>query len=112
MTDTKYFWIGCNRFPPCNYDIPPLLRFIYSLQLGFYLQVGCPTPLYLEIYEKSTHVILIWLDAPVQAVPYLIFLEVRRKDFWQNFGHHLATIGLIVYSYQVKYAPALHPHLG
>ena len=38
----------------------------------------------------------------MQAVPYLIFWEVRRKDFWENFAHHLATIGLIVYSYEVK----------
>lgn len=39
---------------------------------------------------------------PEQAVPSLIFWEVRRKDFWEQMAHHIATIGLITYSYQVK----------
>ena len=38
----------------------------------------------------------------VQALPYLVFFEVQRKDFWENVCHHLATLGLITYSYQVK----------
>lgn len=38
----------------------------------------------------------------VQAIPSLIFWEVRRKDFWEQMAHHIATIGLITYSYQVK----------
>jgi len=75
VKDTSYFWRGCNRFPPCNYGVPLLMRLLYSLELGFY----------------------------VQAIPYLIFWEVRRKDFWENFGHHLATIGLILYSYEVNF---------
>jgi len=75
VTDTKHFWLGCDRFPPCNYSIPVLMRVMYSLELGFYLQ----------------------------AVPYLFLWEVRRKDFWENFAHHLATIGLIVYSYEVNF---------
>ena len=41
-----------------------------------------------------------------QAVPTLMFWEVRRKDFWENMAHHIATIGLITYSYQVKYGPS------
>lgn len=41
---------------------------------------------------------------PVQAVPYLTFWEVRRKDHWELLAHHLATIGLITYSYHLKYA--------
>ena len=40
-----------------------------------------------------------------QAVPTLMFWEVRRKDFWENMAHHIATIGLITYSYQVKCGP-------
>lgn len=35
----------------------------------------------------------------VQAVPYLIFFEVRRSDFWQTFLHHVVTFTLIAYSY-------------
>ena len=38
----------------------------------------------------------------LQAVPSLIFWEVRRKDFWENMAHHIATLGLITYSYHVK----------
>ena len=41
--DTQYFWIGCNQFPPCNYSVPVLMRVMYSLELGFYLQVGFNT---------------------------------------------------------------------
>ena len=28
--------------------------------------------------------------------------QVRRKDFWELMAHHVATIGLIVYSLHVK----------
>ena len=44
--------------------------------------------------------------AVLQAVPTLMFWEVRRKDFWENMAHHIATIGLITYSYQVKCGPS------
>ena len=43
----------------------------------------------------------------LQAVPSLIFWEVRRKDFWESMAHHFATLGLIVYSYHVKCVPSL-----
>ena len=38
----------------------------------------------------------------LQAVPTLVFWEVRRRDYAENMAHHLATIGLVIYSYQVK----------
>lgn len=41
--DTKYFWIGCNRFPPCNYDVPRLVRLLYAAEFAYYLQVS-PVP--------------------------------------------------------------------
>lgn len=76
--DTRYFWIGCTQFPPCNYHVPRGVRLLYSLEMAFYLQ----------------------------AVPTLIWWEVRRKDFAENMVHHLATLGLIIYSYQVNFMKA------
>ena len=38
--DTKYFWIGCNRFPPCNYDVPRLVRLLYAAEFAYYLQAS------------------------------------------------------------------------
>ncbi|CAL5229488.1 g12821 [Coccomyxa viridis] len=75
FTDTRYFWLGCTEFPPCNYEVSRGLRLLYALELGYY----------------------------VQAIPSLIFWEVRRKDFWEQMAHHVATIGLITYSYQVNF---------
>ena len=49
------------------------------------------------------------LTTGVQALPYLVLFEVQRKDFWENVCHHLATLGLITYSYQVKYVSASAP---
>ncbi|KAK9813659.1 hypothetical protein WJX73_002155 [Symbiochloris irregularis] len=73
--DTRYFWIGCTQFPPCNYIVPRGVRLLYASELAFYLQ----------------------------AVPSLIWWEVRRKDFAENMIHHFATLGLIIYSYQVNF---------
>lgn len=44
----------------------------------------------------------LWVVMGLQAVPSLIFWEVKRKDFWENMAHHFATLGLIIYSYHVK----------
>ena len=44
------------------------------------------------------------MRACLQGVPYLILFEVKRRDFWENVCHHIATLGLIVYSYQLKCA--------
>lgn len=38
-----------------------------------------------------------------QAIPTLLFWEVRRKDFVESLAHHVATLILIVYSYYIKY---------
>ena len=38
----------------------------------------------------------------LQGIPSLVLWEVRRKDFWEQIAHHLVTLFLIVYSYQVK----------
>ncbi|KAK9824507.1 hypothetical protein WJX72_010967 [[Myrmecia] bisecta] len=74
LTDRHYFWKGCKGLP-CNYNVSKLIRLLYCLELGFY----------------------------AQAIPVLLFWEVRRKDFWANLGHHLATLILIGYSFLVNF---------
>jgi TLC domain len=41
-------------------------------------------------------------SAFVQAIPSLLFWEVRRKDFAESLAHHVATLTLIIYSYCIK----------
>lgn len=36
--DTRYMWLGCNHFPPCNLHVPPKVLIFYCVQTGFYLQ--------------------------------------------------------------------------
>ena len=43
FTDTRYFWLGCTEFPPCNYEVSRGLRLLYALELGYYLQAGPST---------------------------------------------------------------------
>ena len=43
--DTRYFWIGCTQFPPCNYDVPRLVRLLYSAEMAYYLQVRPDQPI-------------------------------------------------------------------
>lgn len=38
----------------------------------------------------------------MQAIPSLLFWEVRRKDFVESLAHHVATLTLIIYSYCIK----------
>jgi TLC domain len=73
FTDSSLFWAGCKSLP-CG--VTPSLgeRFIYCLELGFY----------------------------VQAVPMLFFWETKRRDRVEVCAHHVATIILIAYSYYLK----------
>ena len=38
--DTRYFWLGCTQFPPCNYKVSRGLRLLYAMELGYYLQAS------------------------------------------------------------------------
>ena len=74
LTDTRQFWAGCTDFP-CNHPSGWLLRCQYSAAMGFY----------------------------IYSIPSLFFWETRRKDFLENFVHHLVTLFLIVYSHYVNF---------
>ena len=67
-------WRGCTRFPPCSFPVGRAVRFLYAVELGFYLQ----------------------------SIPALALFDVRRKDFAELMAHHGVTLGLIVYSLHVK----------
>lgn len=74
FSNTWLYWSECSRLP-C--EVEPTLgeRFIYCLELGFY----------------------------VQAIPMIFFWETKRKDRWEMVAHHIATVILIAYSYYLKY---------
>lgn len=68
------FWDGATKFP-LNYYVPLEHVMFYTLQIGFYLQ----------------------------AVPFLMFIEVRRKDWMESFAHHVVTLGLLYYSFYANF---------
>eukprot|EP00208_Stichococcus_sp_RCC1054_P000408 CAMPEP_0206138104 /NCGR_PEP_ID=MMETSP1473-20131121/3074_1 /ASSEMBLY_ACC=CAM_ASM_001109 /TAXON_ID=1461547 /ORGANISM="Stichococcus sp, Strain RCC1054" /LENGTH=293 /DNA_ID=CAMNT_0053531433 /DNA_START=347 /DNA_END=1229 /DNA_ORIENTATION=+ len=70
LRNTRGFWEGCTRLP-CDFAVSNAVRIVYIVEMGFY----------------------------IQAIPYLVFWETRRKDFLESFAHHVATLVLIVYSY-------------
>lgn len=69
-TNAELFFEGCSQLP-CEAPTPFLVRILYMVEMGFY----------------------------IQAIPVLVFWEVRRKDFLENMAHHWVTLALIVYSH-------------
>jgi len=76
FTDTRYYWAGCTHFPPCNLTVTKGVLFFFALETGFY----------------------------IQAIHFLLFHEVRRKDWAESMTHHVATVVLLVYAYYVNFA--------
>eukprot|EP00798_Chlamydomonas_sp_ICE-L_P010767 gene10767-17854_t len=86
--DTRFAWKGCTKFPPCNIQellvgtcitlVSPLevisVLLFYCIETGFYLQ----------------------------AIHFLTFIEVRRKDWLESMIHHVITVFLLTYSYHVN----------
>ncbi|MEW5302342.1 MAG: hypothetical protein WDW38_000358 [Sanguina aurantia] len=75
FTDSRYFWLGCSHFPPCNLTVSPGVLLFYALETGFY----------------------------IQSIHFLFFHEVRRKDWLESMIHHWVTTGLLAYSYYVNF---------
>jgi hypothetical protein len=73
FTDTTYFWRGCTALPS-TYPVSKELLFFYCMEAGFYLQ----------------------------SIPYLLFIETRRKDFLESMAHHVVTLVLLLYSYYLN----------
>lgn len=82
------------------------MRLLYSCEMAYYLQASRPSLSSCSANDLARPSEGPHLTTGVQALPYLVFFEVQRKDFWENVCHHLATLGLITYSYQVKYVSA------
>jgi ceramide synthetase len=34
----RFYWLGCNHFPPCNLTVSKGVLFFYALETGFYIQ--------------------------------------------------------------------------
>lgn len=68
---TNEFWTECQDSLPCKYEASSAVNFAYALDMAFY----------------------------TYAIPYLVFFEAKRKDYWATFCHHVATVILIGYSF-------------
>jgi hypothetical protein len=68
--DIHQFWTECSRIP-CDYNTPPAMNLAYAADMAYY----------------------------TYAIPYCIFFETKRKDFWATFLHHVITVVLIAYSF-------------
>jgi ceramide synthetase len=77
FTDTKHFWIGCTQLP-CELFVSKKLLLFYCVETGFY----------------------------IQAIPFLIFVETRRKDWLESMAHHVVTLALMTYSYYINFTRA------
>ncbi|GIL87382.1 hypothetical protein Vretimale_1689 [Volvox reticuliferus] len=75
FTDSRYWWLGCTRFPPCNLPVSRGVLLFYCAEAGFYLQ----------------------------AIHFLAVHEERRKDWFESMIHHVVTSGLLFYSYAVNF---------
>jgi hypothetical protein len=74
FTDTRLFWGNCTALPCTSAWTSLGERFIYVLEGGFYLQ--------------GIFMVFLW--------------ETKRKDRWELFAHHVATVILIAYSYYLN----------
>lgn len=72
--DPYYYWTGANQFP-LNFHVPFKVTLFYLIEIGFY----------------------------IQAIPFLMFVEVRRKDWMESFAHHIVTLGLMYYSWYANF---------
>lgn len=75
--DPYHYWTGANQFP-LNYYVPFKITLFYLIEIGFYLQ----------------------------AIPFLLFEEVRRKDWMESLLHHFVTLGLMYYSWYANFTRA------
>ena len=67
---TREFWSECSRVP-CEFESTPRMLVAYASDMAYY----------------------------TYAIPYCIFFETKRRDFWATFAHHIVTVMLIGYSF-------------
>lgn len=72
--DTKYMWDGCTQLP-CDLYVSKGSLLFYCVEIGFY----------------------------IQAIPFLLWHETRREDWLGSLVHHIATLGLMYYSYYLNF---------
>lgn len=76
FTNTKYFWVGPGDQTWPDQKSKLKLKILYAFAAGFY----------------------------TYSIFALVFWETRRKDFGVSMSHHVATVALIVFSYQARFA--------
>ena len=56
--------------------------------------------------NPSSHLLIFPVPflSPPKAIPVLAFYDVRRKDYAELMAHHFATIGLVLYSWQLNFS--------
>jgi hypothetical protein len=73
FTNTWLYWADCSKLP-CEAEPTFGERIVYLVELAFY----------------------------AQAIPMIFLWETKRKDRWELFAHHVATVILIAYSYYLN----------
>jgi ceramide synthetase len=77
MTEPETMWRGARRIP-IDLRVKRSLAVSYALQTGFYLQ----------------------------SIPFLLMVEVRRKDFAESMAHHIITAALLAVSWGTNFTRA------
>jgi hypothetical protein len=96
LWNTRLCWRG---YPYIS--IEPELQWLYLVELSMYL----PSLHLISIFANSFSILNLFCNSYCNML-FSQFFDVKRGDFWAMLLHHLATIGLILFSYLCNYVRA------
>jgi hypothetical protein len=110
FTDSRYWWLGCTKFPPCNLPVSRGVLLFYCAETGFYIQ-AIHFLAFHEVSEPDSALAWPWtsslLRVPMRpahsALARAPCAQERRKDWLESMIHHIVTTGLLAYSYGVNF---------